>query len=158
MAVTYVDMKGWTVKFADDPAGIATGQDPSCQVTSIDLTPSPTTQTSDPTLCDDGTSVVTGLTWTLNVEWYADLSDPAGFSWYISDNLLEWKAFELTMGADGGKYAGEAQIVPGAIGGARSAGFVKSTAPMPARNIVGTKPTVTAAATVATPAPSDAVG
>jgi hypothetical protein len=146
-ATVFTTMKGSLLIFATDQAGLdtpLTAQDASCQVIDARDVPTAATETAAATLCADAVTRVTGVDHALQVTFFEDWTDPAGFSWFLDDNSGTDRWFRLTI-LDGGSVEGQVQVVPGEYGGAAGAPL-QTQVSMPITNRETTKPTLVAAA------------
>ncbi len=108
------------VTFADDQAGLTTGEAYECQLTSAVLTPTPVYNTIPATGCA-GASQSPGRTgWGLVVAWLQDWGSDPSLSWYAFENDTELKWYSVTLDSIGMPdqvATGQLYVSAGAYGG-----------------------------------------
>jgi hypothetical protein len=122
MARTVITLNNPTLKVATTQAGLTTGQEVECQVTSAKVTASPNYQTIPATGCAGATQSPGLTSYALELAWLDDwgAAAPGGLSNFAWDNDGKPVWFELTL--DEGAttpfvVTGEAFAVSGSVGG-----------------------------------------
>ncbi len=148
-STTFVTMDGATLVFAATAAELPATPDATatCQVISAAVVPSAQTESTPATLCSATTSRVTGIDYALNVTYFQDWTDAAGFAWWMDGVAGQDQAFLLTLPL-AGSVKGTVQVVPGDYGGAAGSSL-QATVTMPVRDRIATPPTLVAAASSA---------
>lgn len=120
-----------TIKFADDAAGLAAGEDYKCQVTHASVDPTLAYNTTPATGCTgEVQQLKVPIPWTLNLTWLQDWSAPGGgLANYANENAGQIKVFEYSPTADPTlKVSGSVEVAP--VGFAGDMGVVSLAGPV----------------------------
>jgi hypothetical protein len=88
------------LQIADTEAGLTTGVEFVCQMTAATLNTEQHLTDVPQSGCYPPTKIVGDPTYTLDLAWIQDWSDPAGISRYAQDNNGETKWIQFLMDAD----------------------------------------------------------
>jgi len=155
-----LNVKQANVVFADTQAGLASGTDYTCQVTSAQIKANPKLQTVAATFCAAESQSPAASGWQLDLTWLQDWGAPTvvgppptgSLSQYMFDNDAELKWFKIVPTDPAAPGAeGQCYVVAGEYLGAAGAPLTATaTCPCPV------KPTIAATITLAAPTEASA--
>lgn len=120
-APTVITITNGLVKFADDEAGLTTGEAFECQVTEASINATPNLQTVPATWCAPESQTPAATGFELAVTWLQDWTAPGGgLSMYAfeNDTNTKWFSMQLDKDDDTTVATGQVRVVAGAYGGA----------------------------------------
>lgn len=120
-APTVITITNGVVKFADDEAGLATGEAFECQVTEASINATPNLQTVPATWCAPESQTPAATGFELAITWLQDWTAPGGgLSMWAFTNDTNTKWFSMQLDADDATTVakGQVRVVAGSYGGA----------------------------------------
>jgi hypothetical protein len=140
-APTVITITDGLVKFADDEAGLTTGEAFECQVTEASINATPNLQTVPATWCAPESQAPAATGYELAITWLQDWTAPGGgLSMYAFENDTNTKWFSMQLDKDDETTVatGTVRVVAGSYGGAAGTPLT-ATATWP----LAAKPTIT---------------
>jgi hypothetical protein len=140
-APTVITITDGVVKFADDEAGLTTGEAFECQVTEASINATPNLQTVPATWCAPESQAPAATGFELAITWLQDWTAPDGglSMWaFTNDTNTKWFSMQLDKDDASTVATGQVRVVAGSYGGAAGTPLT-ATATWP----LAAKPTIT---------------
>lgn len=158
-APTVITITNGVVTFADDEAGLATGEGFECQVTEASINATPNLQTVPATWCAPESQAPAATGFELAITWLQDwTAEGGGLSMYAftNDTLTKWFSLKLDATDTTTVAEGQVRVVAGSYGGAAGTPLTATaTWPLAAKPTITVPPVVPLAAGASAPVEED---